>query len=132
MAYSRKRQQFLVNQGYAYKVVNKIPAMEQEPNLGLASDAEQAQLLQQVIQASEKDLEDEETVEDDGIVQKDAKVIFEKAFLIHLPFADDSKGRWYVGILRWFRIELFSETQASGNFGTASFVQIASSLRVVA
>lgn len=66
MNYSRKRQSFLVNQGYAYKIVNRIPAMDDEPNLGLSTPAEQAQLLQQVIQASDKDLEEEETKDDDG------------------------------------------------------------------
>ncbi|CAD6185872.1 unnamed protein product [Caenorhabditis auriculariae] len=30
MGYSRKRQRFLVNQGYAYKVVNRLPGMEKE------------------------------------------------------------------------------------------------------
>ncbi|KAI6191482.1 General transcription and DNA repair factor IIH helicase subunit XPB [Aphelenchoides bicaudatus] len=66
MNYSRKRQSFLVNQGYAYKIVNKIPAMEQETGLDLSSPAEQAQLLHQVLQASDKDLEEEETIDDEG------------------------------------------------------------------
>lgn len=66
MNYSRKRQSFLVNQGYAYKIVNKIPAMEQETGLDLSTPAEQASLLQQVLQASDKDLEEEETLDDEG------------------------------------------------------------------
>lgn len=66
MAYSRKRQSFLVNQGYAYKIVNKIPGMDEEPNLSLSTPAEQTQLLQQVIQASDKDLEEEELRDEDG------------------------------------------------------------------
>lgn len=65
MNYSRKRQTFLVDQGYAYKVVNRIPAMDNEPNLGLSTPVEQAQLLQQSIQATEKDLEDEDDNDDD-------------------------------------------------------------------
>jgi|EndMetStandDraft_6_1072998.scaffolds.fasta_scaffold1404358_1 DNA excision repair protein ERCC-3 len=66
MNYSRKRQSFLVNQGYAYKIVNKIPAMEQEVGLDLSTPSEQAMLLQQVLQASDKDLEEEETLDDEG------------------------------------------------------------------
>ncbi|CAD5231159.1 unnamed protein product [Bursaphelenchus okinawaensis] len=73
MAYSRKRQRFLVDQGYAYKVVNKIPAMEKEQNLGLTTPADQAQLLQQVIAASDLDME-EEDVKDGDEGPRDAKI----------------------------------------------------------
>ncbi|KAI6209221.1 General transcription and DNA repair factor IIH helicase subunit XPB [Aphelenchoides besseyi] len=73
MAYSRKRQSFLVNQGYAYKVVNRIPAMEKETNIKMSTPSEQAQLLQQVIQASDRDLEEEET-KDDELGPRDAKI----------------------------------------------------------
>jgi DNA excision repair protein ERCC-3 len=66
MPYSGKRQSFLVNQGYAYKIVNKLPGMDDEPNLGLSTAVEQSQLLQQVLQASDKDLEEEETKDEDG------------------------------------------------------------------
>ncbi|KAI6243972.1 General transcription and DNA repair factor IIH helicase subunit XPB [Aphelenchoides fujianensis] len=73
MTYSRKRQSFLVNQGYAYKVVNRIPEMEKETNIHMSSPSEQAQMLQQVIQASEKDLEEEDT-KDDELGPRDAKI----------------------------------------------------------
>ncbi|CAD5233663.1 unnamed protein product [Bursaphelenchus xylophilus] len=73
MAYSRKRQRFLVDQGYAYKVVNKIPAMEKETNLGMSTPADQAQLLQQVIAASDLDMEEEE-VKDGEEGPRDAKI----------------------------------------------------------
>lgn len=33
MAFSRKRQRFLVNQGYAYKVVTRLTGIEEEPDL---------------------------------------------------------------------------------------------------
>ena len=65
MAYSQKRQSFLVNQGYAYKIINKIPAMDSEPGLSLGTPDEQARLLQQVLQASDKDLEEEESKADE-------------------------------------------------------------------
>jgi len=47
--------------------------MNQEPNLGLSTPMEQAQLLQQVLQASDKDLEEEETKDEDG-KPRDTKV----------------------------------------------------------
>ena len=33
MSFSRKRQRFLVNQGYAYKVVTKLAGLEQDTEL---------------------------------------------------------------------------------------------------
>ena len=33
MSFSRKRQRFLVNQGYAYKVVTKLAGLEQDKEL---------------------------------------------------------------------------------------------------
>lgn len=48
MNYSRKRQRFLVNQGYSYKVITKLAGMEKEPGLLYKSREEQGQLLQQV------------------------------------------------------------------------------------
>jgi len=76
MQYSRKRQSFLVNQGYAYKIVNKIPAMDNEPGLSLSTPVEQAQLLQQVLQASDKDLEEEESKadEDSTVSRKETNI----------------------------------------------------------
>lgn len=59
MGYSRKRQRFLVNQGYAYKVVNNLPGMELE-DLKLASKESQLQLLQQVLATSDADAEEED------------------------------------------------------------------------
>ncbi|CAH1955970.1 unnamed protein product [Acanthoscelides obtectus] len=49
MNYSRKRQRFLVNQGYSYKVITKLAGMEEEPDLFYKTREEQGQLLQQVI-----------------------------------------------------------------------------------
>lgn len=48
------------------RIVNKIPEMDQEPDLDLSTPAEQAQLLQQVLQASDKDLEDEDVLDEEG------------------------------------------------------------------
>ncbi|KAG5898117.1 hypothetical protein JTB14_006329 [Gonioctena quinquepunctata] len=59
MNYSRKRQRFLVNQGYSYKVITKLAGMDEEPDLMYKTREEQGQLLQQVLAASDIDCEDE-------------------------------------------------------------------------
>ncbi|XP_057660684.1 general transcription and DNA repair factor IIH helicase subunit XPB [Diorhabda carinulata] len=59
MNYSRKRQRFLVNQGYSYKVITKLAGMDEEPDLLYKTRDEQGQLLQQVLAASDIDCEDE-------------------------------------------------------------------------
>jgi len=58
MNFSRKRQRFLVNQGYSYKVITKLHGLE-EADLCYKSKEEQAQLLQQVLAASDADADDE-------------------------------------------------------------------------
>uniref|UniRef100_A0A914GZY6 General transcription and DNA repair factor IIH helicase/translocase subunit XPB n=1 Tax=Globodera rostochiensis TaxID=31243 RepID=A0A914GZY6_GLORO len=63
MNYSRKRQRFLVNQGYAYKVVNEFPDMIKEM-LDFGSKDEQLKLLSQVLQASDADTMEEEMKEE--------------------------------------------------------------------
>ncbi|UMM23037.1 hypothetical protein L5515_003946 [Caenorhabditis briggsae] len=70
MGYSRKRQRFLVNQGYAYKVVNRLPGMEQE-DLKLATKESQLQLLSQVLATSDADAEEEDIKEElaDGTIR---------------------------------------------------------------
>ncbi|XP_045766896.1 general transcription and DNA repair factor IIH helicase subunit XPB [Maniola jurtina] len=59
MAYSRKRQRFLVNQGYSYKVITELKGMDQEPDMYYGTREEQGMLLQQVLAASETDCEEE-------------------------------------------------------------------------
>ncbi|CRK92919.1 CLUMA_CG006574, isoform A [Clunio marinus] len=59
MSYSRKRQRFLVNQGYSYKVITHLAGMDEDQNLFYKSRDEQGQLLQQVLAASDIDCEDE-------------------------------------------------------------------------
>ncbi|CAH2039568.1 unnamed protein product, partial [Iphiclides podalirius] len=59
MAYSRKRQRFLVNQGYSYKVITELKGMDQEPELFYGTREEQGMLLQQVLAASESECEEE-------------------------------------------------------------------------
>ncbi|KDR10417.1 DNA excision repair protein haywire [Zootermopsis nevadensis] len=65
MSYSRKRQRFLVNQGYSYKVITKLAGMDEEPDLFYKTREEQSQLLQQVLAASDVDA-DEERIPGEG------------------------------------------------------------------
>ncbi|XP_034049010.1 general transcription and DNA repair factor IIH helicase subunit XPB isoform X2 [Thalassophryne amazonica] len=58
MAYSTKRQRFLVDQGYSFKVITKMAGMEEE-DLMFSTQDEQHQLLQKVLAASDLDAEDE-------------------------------------------------------------------------
>ena len=52
MAFSRKRQRFLVNQGYAYKVVTKLAGMEDDSDLHYKTHDDKVLLLQQVMAAT--------------------------------------------------------------------------------
>ncbi|XP_044130652.1 general transcription and DNA repair factor IIH helicase subunit XPB isoform X2 [Bufo gargarizans] len=58
MAYSTKRQRFLVDQGYSFKVITKLAGMEEE-DLAFSTKEEQQQLLQKVLAASDLDAEEE-------------------------------------------------------------------------
>ncbi|XP_048880338.1 general transcription and DNA repair factor IIH helicase subunit XPB isoform X1 [Brienomyrus brachyistius] len=58
MSYSTKRQRFLVDQGYSFKVITKMAGMEDE-DLMFSTKEEQQQLLQKVLAASDLDAEEE-------------------------------------------------------------------------
>jgi DNA excision repair protein ERCC-3 len=55
MYYSTKRQQFLIDQGYAFKVITSLKGMESFPNLAYREKAEQQELLTAVLLANERD-----------------------------------------------------------------------------
>eukprot|EP00090_Calanus_glacialis_P011129 TRINITY_DN19597_c0_g1_i1.p1 TRINITY_DN19597_c0_g1~~TRINITY_DN19597_c0_g1_i1.p1 ORF type:complete len:796 (-),score=270.13 TRINITY_DN19597_c0_g1_i1:74-2461(-) len=59
MSFSRKRQRFLVNQGYAYKVVTKLAGLEQDKELLYETRESQVTLLHQTLAANDADLEEE-------------------------------------------------------------------------
>ncbi|XP_055766523.1 general transcription and DNA repair factor IIH helicase subunit XPB isoform X2 [Salvelinus fontinalis] len=65
MAYSTKRQRFLVDQGYSFKVITKMAGME-EDNLMFSSKEEQYQLLQKVLAATDLDAEEEVVIGENG------------------------------------------------------------------
>ncbi|PWN30077.1 DNA repair helicase rad25 [Jaminaea rosea] len=53
MFYSTKRQQFLVDQGYAFRVITELVGMNEMPDLVYRTQSEQIELLQSVLIASE-------------------------------------------------------------------------------
>lgn len=65
MHFARKRQRFLANQGYSYKVVTTFDGMDKE-DLWYNTKEEQHQLLQQVISANDTDAEEERVAGEPG------------------------------------------------------------------
>ncbi|KAF1996965.1 TFIIH basal transcription factor complex helicase XPB subunit [Amniculicola lignicola CBS 123094] len=55
MYYSSKRQAFLVDQGYAFKVITKLEGIENEKDLAFASAQDKRELLMDVLLAKESD-----------------------------------------------------------------------------
>ncbi|XP_030066275.1 general transcription and DNA repair factor IIH helicase subunit XPB-like [Microcaecilia unicolor] len=66
MAYSTKRQRFLVDQGYSFKVITKLAGMEEE-ELAFSTKKDQQQLLQKVLAASDLDAEEEVVAGESGL-----------------------------------------------------------------
>lgn len=65
MVYSSKRQAFLVDQGYAFKVITHLQGIEQMPDLAFTTAAERRELLQNVMIHNETDTSnDYENVDD--------------------------------------------------------------------
>jgi DNA excision repair protein ERCC-3 len=62
MSFSRKRQRFLVNQGYAYKVITKLAGLENDADIKYKTRDEQVLLLQQVMAATDADIGEEEVL----------------------------------------------------------------------
>lgn len=53
MFYSTKRQQFLIDQGYSFKVITHLPGMTSLKNIAFETKAEQIELLSSVLKADE-------------------------------------------------------------------------------
>lgn len=64
MYYSSKRQAFLVDQGYAFKVITHLQGIENFENLAYATPAERRELLQEVMLQNETSAEVEQVVDD--------------------------------------------------------------------
>ncbi|KAI9901877.1 hypothetical protein N3K66_003694 [Trichothecium roseum] len=65
MYYSSKRQAFLVDQGYAFKVITQLNNMESQANLAYATPTERRELLQQVLVENESTANAEDAMADD-------------------------------------------------------------------
>ncbi|KYO18238.1 general transcription and DNA repair factor IIH helicase subunit XPB isoform X2 [Alligator mississippiensis] len=87
MAYSTKRQRFLVDQGYSFKVITKLAGMEEE-DLAFSSKEEQQQLLQKVLQASDLDAEEEVVAGEYG--SKSSQVSRRAGTMSSMSGADDT------------------------------------------
>ncbi|KAF8565776.1 hypothetical protein P879_03962 [Paragonimus westermani] len=72
MQYALKRQRFLVNQGYAYKVITRLAGMENE-SLKLSTKQEQAELLHRVLASTDEDAMEERLLVDPDDVLGAAK-----------------------------------------------------------
>ena len=64
MYYSSKRQAFLVDQGYAFRVITHLKNLENTPNLAFATAKERRELLQRILVDNEKG-GDEDVATDD-------------------------------------------------------------------
>ncbi len=64
MYYSSKRQAFLVDQGYAFKVITHLQGIEDLPGLAYASPSERRELLQEVMLQNETSAEVEKVADD--------------------------------------------------------------------
>ena len=73
MYYSSKRQAFLVDQGYAFKVITHLQGIENLPNLALTTPASRRELLQDVMLQNETDA-DVEKVDDDLFSERSSGV----------------------------------------------------------
>lgn len=65
MYYSSKRQAFLVDQGYAFKVITRLEGLENSENLAFATPTERRELLMDVLLARDEDAK-EERIEGDA------------------------------------------------------------------
>lgn len=57
MYYSTKRQQFLIDQGYSFKVITRLEGLEKMPGLVFESRNEQIELLRSVLSSTDADAE---------------------------------------------------------------------------
>ncbi|XP_067928213.1 general transcription and DNA repair factor IIH helicase/translocase subunit XPB-like [Watersipora subatra] len=85
--YSQKRQRFLVNQGYSYKVVTELAGMD-EANLAYGTMDEQDQLLQKVLAANDSEAV-AEADRDDGKTGLAMKMTRKEGKMSSVSGADD-------------------------------------------
>jgi DNA excision repair protein ERCC-3 len=76
MVYSARRQVFLVDQGYAFKVITQLRGMEDMPGLAFATPEEQGELLRRVLAEAESGGWREEEERDAAGLWEDGKVFY--------------------------------------------------------
>lgn len=85
--YSTRRRQFLIDQGYSFKIVEEIEDMEENPPSAYRTKTEQNELLATILMASERDIQTES--EDDEIEKQEKKVSSKKlAGPAHLSYTE--------------------------------------------
>lgn len=90
MNYSRKRQRFLVNQGYSYKVITKLKGIDQEQNMFYDKKEDQTTLLQQVLMVSDVDA-DEERIPGEGPRSVSCQIYYLTIFFFFLLLINERK-----------------------------------------
>lgn len=88
MHFTRKRQRFLVNQGYSYKVVTKLAGMDEE-DLLYKTREEQLQLLQKVVSANDAD-EEERIIDSNSVGHSTSQVSRRSGNMSSISGADDT------------------------------------------
>lgn len=64
MVYATKRQRFLVDQGYAFKVVTRLTEMDSMSDLRMGTEREQNEMLARVLAVDEAEGEIEAVIDD--------------------------------------------------------------------
>lgn len=90
VAYSTKRQSFLVNQGYAFKVITKLQGLEEDKQLAFGTKEEQHALLQKVLAASDLDAEEEIVPGEGTAFSRHSGGVKRKTTMSSLSGADDA------------------------------------------
>ncbi len=97
MYYSAKRQSFLINQGYSYKVITRLAS--EEDNLFFSTKDEQRQLLERVLLSTDRGEDKDE--EPTGQIVSSTVILFSlnikrKNNVISLVYLDISRSSgWY-------------------------------------
>ncbi|ORX99508.1 DNA repair helicase rad25 [Basidiobolus meristosporus CBS 931.73] len=73
MYYSTKRQQFLIDQGYAFKVITHLEGMDSEPNLVYRTKESQMELLKSVLMANDDEADLDVPVDADDVSSRSSK-----------------------------------------------------------
>jgi DNA excision repair protein ERCC-3 len=101
MFYSTKRQQFLVDQGYSFKVINDLVGAnvnnEMVKNLAYSTHREQLELLQSVLLATEADEEDvSPEFDDEDAQQEDIRLVRRKGDTTSIRSISGAEGMAYI------------------------------------